>query len=87
MKPPAAPPGASSTSFVTATPSAERSSALFDQVSSAVAETIHEPDVAKRFADMSASVVGDTPAETAVFLQQERERWGKVIRASGAKAE
>lgn len=60
---------------------------IVGQVSSAVAQAIHEPDVAKRFADMSAGGVGDTPAQMAVFLQRERERWGKVIRASGAKAE
>jgi tripartite-type tricarboxylate transporter receptor subunit TctC len=57
------------------------------KLSSAVSEAIHEPDVANRFVDMSANVVGDTPAEMAVFLRQERERWGKVIRASGARAE
>jgi tripartite-type tricarboxylate transporter receptor subunit TctC len=60
---------------------------IVGKLSSAVSEAIHEPDVAKRFVDMSANVVGDTPAEMAVFLHQERERWGKVIRATGASAE
>jgi tripartite-type tricarboxylate transporter receptor subunit TctC len=57
------------------------------KLSSAVSEALHEPDVAKRFVDISANAVGDTPAEMAVFLLQERERWGKVIRATGASAE
>jgi tripartite-type tricarboxylate transporter receptor subunit TctC len=61
--------------------------AIVSQLSSAVSDAIRDPDVAQRFADMSANAVGDTPAEMAAFLQQERERWGKVIRASGAKAE
>lgn len=61
--------------------------AIISQLSSAVSAAIREPDVVQRFADMSANAVGDTPAEMAVFLHQERERWGKVIRASGAKAE
>jgi tripartite-type tricarboxylate transporter receptor subunit TctC len=60
---------------------------IVGKLSSAVSEAIHEPDVAIRFGDMSADGVGDTPAEMAVFLRQERERWGKVIRASGARAE
>ena len=60
---------------------------IVDKLSSAVSEAIHEPDAAKRFVDMSANVVGDTPAEMVVFLRQERERWGKVIRATGATAE
>ncbi len=62
-------------------------SEIVDKLASAVSEAIHEPDVANRFAGMSAAVVGDTPAEMADFLRRERERWGKVIRASGAKAE
>jgi tripartite-type tricarboxylate transporter receptor subunit TctC len=61
--------------------------AIVSQLSSAVSDAIRDPDVAQRFADMSANAVGDTPAEMAAFLHQERERWGKVIRASGAKAE
>jgi tripartite-type tricarboxylate transporter receptor subunit TctC len=61
--------------------------AIVSQLSSAVSDAIRNPDVAQRFADMSASAVGDTPAEMADFLRQERERWGQVIRISGAKAE
>ncbi len=60
---------------------------IVDKISSAVAQAIHEPDVAKQFVEISANAVGDTPAQMAVFLRQERERWGKVIRESGAKAE
>lgn len=60
---------------------------IVGKLSSAVAGAIHEPDVAKRFVDISANAVGDTPAEMAVFLNQERERWGKVIRATGVSAE
>ncbi len=57
------------------------------KLSSAVVEAIHQPDMAKRLVDMSATAVGDTPAEMAVFLRDERHRWGGVIRAAGVKAE
>jgi len=60
---------------------------IVDKLSSAASEAIHEPDVAKRFVDMSANVVGDAPREMTVFLRQERGRWGKLIRATGARAE
>ena len=45
------------------------------------------PDVAKRMADLSVEPIGNTPAEMAVFLRQEVERWGSVIRSAGAKAD
>jgi tripartite-type tricarboxylate transporter receptor subunit TctC len=60
---------------------------IVDKLSSAISVAIHEPDAAKRLVDMSADAIGDTPAEMTVFLRQERERWGRMIRATGAKAE
>lgn len=61
--------------------------AIVNKLSAAIAEAIRAPDVAKRFADMSADAVGGTPEDMALFLRQERTRWGDVIRATGAKAE
>jgi tripartite-type tricarboxylate transporter receptor subunit TctC len=61
--------------------------AIAAKLSSAIAAAIHDPDVAKRLVDMSATGVGDTPAEMAVFLEGERKRWGGVIRAAGVAAE
>lgn len=57
------------------------------KLSSAVAEAIHEPDVTKRFDDMSLTVAAGTPSEFADFLRDERQRWGGVIRAAGVKAQ
>jgi tripartite-type tricarboxylate transporter receptor subunit TctC len=60
--------------------------AIVNQLSTTIAAAIREPDVATRLVDISADAVGDTPVEMATFLRQERERWGKVIRATGATA-
>lgn len=60
--------------------------AIVNQLSTTIAAAIREPDVATRLVDISADAVGDTPAEMATFLRQERERWGTVIRATGATA-
>jgi tripartite-type tricarboxylate transporter receptor subunit TctC len=60
---------------------------IVGKLSAAVSDAIHEPDAAKRLLEMSADAVGDTPAEMTIFLRQERERWGKMIRATGVKAE
>jgi tripartite-type tricarboxylate transporter receptor subunit TctC len=61
--------------------------AIANKLSAAIAETLKQPDVAARLVDMSMVRTGSTPAELASFMQQERERWGNVIRASGARAE
>ena len=61
--------------------------AIVNKLSAAIAQTLKQPDVAKRLLGMSVDAIGSTPTEMALFLRQERERWGKVIRATGATAE
>jgi len=60
---------------------------IVNKLSAAIDQTLQQPDVAKRLLGMSVDAIGSTPAEMALFLRQERERWGKVIRATGATAE
>lgn len=60
-------------------------STITSRVSMAVAESLRQPDVAKRVQEMSFDNVGSSPAELASFIRQENERWGKVIRALGVK--
>ena len=62
--------------------------AIADRLSAAVAEILKQPDVAKRLLEMgSIEPVGSTPAEMDAFMRQERERWSKLVRISGAKEE
>jgi tripartite-type tricarboxylate transporter receptor subunit TctC len=61
--------------------------AIANRLSAAIAEALRQPDVAARLADMSMVETGSTPAQLASFMTEERERWGNVIRISGAKAE
>lgn len=63
-------------------------SAIAEKVSTAVAEVLRQPDVVKRLLDMgSIEAIGNSPAEMALFMRQERERWGNLIRAIGATAD
>ena len=57
------------------------------KISADIAEAIRQPDVRKRFDDLSAEPVGGTPAETAAFMRDEVERWNKVIKAANVKLE
>jgi tripartite-type tricarboxylate transporter receptor subunit TctC len=60
---------------------------IIDKLAVAVREVLRMPDVAERFRQFGAVPGGGTPAESAAFIRQERERWAEVIRASGIKAE
>ena len=57
------------------------------KLSAAIAEVVRQPDVNKRLRDMTAIPVGNTPAEAATRIAQERERWGKIIATAGIKAQ
>jgi tripartite-type tricarboxylate transporter receptor subunit TctC len=60
--------------------------AIAAQVSAAVAEALRAPDVAAQLEKSSLEAVGSTPADMATFMDEERERWGKVLRAIAAQA-
>lgn len=63
------------------------SAAVVTKVSAAIAEAVKQPDVVKRLADMGLETVGSTPGEMAAVMKADRERWGRVIRETGAKAD
>lgn len=62
-------------------------SAIASRLSAAIAEALRSPDVAKRTQDQSVEPIGSTPEEMALFMKQESERWGSVIRATGTTAD
>jgi tripartite-type tricarboxylate transporter receptor subunit TctC len=55
------------------------------KISADIAAAIKDPDVRKRFADLSAEPVGNTAAEAAAFMRADVERWNKVIKAANVK--
>ena len=57
------------------------------KLSAAIAEVVRLPDVNKRLREMSAIPIGNSPAEAATRIAQERERWRKIIAAAGIKAQ
>ncbi len=61
--------------------------AIADKLSRAIAETLKQPEVAKRLAELSAEPIGGSPPEMAGLMKQDAERWRAVIRAAGVKAE
>ena len=61
--------------------------AIAEKLSGAIREFMQQPDVTKILNELSVEGVGNSPAEMTAFIKQETERWGKVIRATGIKAE
>jgi tripartite-type tricarboxylate transporter receptor subunit TctC len=59
--------------------------AIVAKLSAAIAEVVRLPDVSKRLRDMTAVPIGNTPAEAAKRIAEERERWHKIIVSAGIK--
>ena len=51
----------------------------------AVAESLQEEEVKKRFSDVGAQPVGSTPAQFADYLKKEDAKWGEVVRKGSIK--
>jgi tripartite-type tricarboxylate transporter receptor subunit TctC len=60
---------------------------IIAKLNAAANKAMHDPDLLARFAQLSISPGGGTPAETAAFIQSETKRWSQVIRDSGIKPE
>jgi tripartite-type tricarboxylate transporter receptor subunit TctC len=56
--------------------------AIVDKINAGVNEALHDPDVQKRLANLSAETVGGTPQATAAYFREETERWKNVITAA-----
>ncbi|CAM4097606.1 ABC transporter substrate-binding protein [Bordetella tumbae] len=56
---------------------------VLDKVQRAVSNVLAKPEIAKRLSNDGVEVVGNTPAEFATFLQQDRERWHRAVESAG----
>jgi tripartite-type tricarboxylate transporter receptor subunit TctC len=61
--------------------------AIVEKLSVEMRRSIARPETRERFRSLGAVPVADTPAQFAAFLRTDHERWARVIKASGVKAE
>jgi len=61
--------------------------ALVDKISAEVRRILALPDIRQRVTDLGFDVIASTPEQFAAQVRFEIERWGKVIKAAGIKAE
>ena len=45
------------------------------------------PEFIKRMTELGYSIIGSTPEQMAAMNRAEAERWGPIVKASGAKAD
>jgi tripartite-type tricarboxylate transporter receptor subunit TctC len=60
---------------------------IVSRLSEEMRKSLARPETRERMKQLGAIAVGDTPAEYAAFLKKDYERWARVIKASGVKAE
>ena len=58
---------------------------IVDKVQQEVAKALKSPDVAERLVKLGIVPSGVSPAEAETFLRNEMNKWGEVVRATGAK--
>jgi len=58
---------------------------IVEKLSAAVAEAMRDPAIIERLTQLCAEPLGTTPAEHARYLDEERKRWGEVIRSAGVR--
>jgi tripartite-type tricarboxylate transporter receptor subunit TctC len=61
--------------------------AVVNRLSEEMRKSLARPETQERLKALGAITVGDSPAEFAAFLRKDYDRWARVIKASGVKAE
>lgn len=59
--------------------------ALIERLNAELKIALATPEVRSYFAEAGIEGVGSTPAEMEAYLREERERWARVIKETGAK--
>jgi len=60
---------------------------VLDKLNAEIVRIINSPEMKERLATLAFTPVGDTREQFARFIKAEIAKWGKAVRASGAKAE
>jgi tripartite-type tricarboxylate transporter receptor subunit TctC len=61
--------------------------AVVNRLSAEIAKIVKLPEVRERFLALGAEPVGSTPGEFAAFFRNEVEKWGRVVKTSGARVD
>jgi tripartite-type tricarboxylate transporter receptor subunit TctC len=60
---------------------------IVDKLSKEIAKAVQSDDVKAKFAALGNEPVGSTPAEAQTYIAAEADRWAKVLKAAGIRAD
>ena len=58
---------------------------IIDKLNGEINAALADPKIKSRVADMGGTVLAGSPADFGKFIADETEKWGKVVKFSGAK--
>jgi tripartite-type tricarboxylate transporter receptor subunit TctC len=61
--------------------------AIVDRLNKVVNDILRQLDVMERFAALGAEPIGNTPSAFGAYIRAELDKWGKVIRSAGIRAD
>jgi tripartite-type tricarboxylate transporter receptor subunit TctC len=59
--------------------------AIVNKINAAVVKIVREPAMSKYLSEQGADPITSTPAEYGALIKDEVEKWGKVVKATGAQ--
>ena len=80
-------PGVSAVSLVGIVAPSGLKEELLRKISSDIAGAVKSSDLTERMKQLGMEPVGSTPQEFDALIRAEMEKWGRVVKASGAKAD
>jgi tripartite-type tricarboxylate transporter receptor subunit TctC len=80
-------PGFEASSWFALFAPAKTAKEIVDKLNAEVRTALQGADLQKRFADLGGDIRPMSPAELGAFQKAELEKWAKVVKLSGAKAE
>ena len=60
---------------------------IIDRLNKEINAGLADPKLKARLVDLSGTVLAGTPADFAKLIEDDTEKWGKVVRFSGIKAD